>query len=238
MAPDKTASNPERTQDVAAALTGAVDSALRSVVSSLKTEVCRRTESSADEKEANGACYRLLQQLLERSQARAQQFENFISNYLLKAPEGPCAALDERFEDKALARPQVEELTGHTVPPLTKQNSSHIDEEIARAEAQLLQSFQRAAALKKEASVLSGQLSLLEAAEDATGHPGLKSVAAELASVARKVNKLTGKENRDYCCDFNQKASHTKRRGFLEDWEEDDGPWPETPKRQRFGLLG
>ncbi|CAE7492173.1 unnamed protein product [Symbiodinium natans] len=185
--------------------------------------------------------------LLEKSQARAQRFEHFVLEYLLKVPEGPSLNLSNDQEctpsaaSAAAGIPRnghlpAEELTGLVKP--SNAAVSQLDEEIAEVEALLVQSMQRAAALKKEASSLAGQLGLIEAAEETAGHTGLPALAAELAFVARKVNKLTGKENRDYF-DFNQQVSQTKRRGFLEDWEEEEAePWPDTPKRPRFGLLG
>eukprot|EP00439_Symbiodinium_sp_Y106_P072669 s482_g13.t1 len=249
MAPGNLASDPaQRAKDIATALTGAVDSALRSVASGLKTELCSRIQNSpADEQEASRTCYRLQTVLLEKSQARAQRFEHFVLEYLLKVPEGPSLnSSSEQHGEQASSTATTsvgillprEEPTGQVRKTTNSGASTRLDEEIAEMEARLAQSIRRAAALKKEGTALAKQLGLIEAVEDA-GHVGLPALAAELAVVARKVNKLTGKENRDYFVDFNQQVSQTKRRGFLEDWEEEDeGPWPDTPKRQRFGLLG
>ncbi|CAJ1416389.1 unnamed protein product [Effrenium voratum] len=246
----------QRAQDIASALTDAVDSALRSAVAGLKTQICRRAENAADETEATRACYRLLQQLLERHQARAQRFETFALDYLLKMPEGPS-------EPPAAGAASVldEEITGLAVPAAwkPKESQSFLEQEISKVQTQLVQSLRKAHAQRREVMHLKQRLSLARAAEEAAGKGGLRRLARELTEVAQQVGQLTGKENRGYeNRAFAEIQASPKRRGFLEELEErferseEDGRlpqggfgpmrisalWPETPKRQRHSLLG
>ncbi|CAJ1357482.1 unnamed protein product [Effrenium voratum] len=237
----------QRAQDIASALTDAagVDSALRSAVAGLKTQICRRAENAADETEATRACYRLLQQLLERHQARAQRFETFALDYLLKMPpEGPseppaagaASALDEEITGLAVPaawKPKESQSFLEQVHPAL--SASKLDQEISKVQTQLVQSLRKAHAQRREVMHLKQRLSLARAAEEAAGKGGLRRLARELTEVAQQVGQLTGKENRGYeNRAFAEIQASPKRRGFLEELEE----WPETPKRQRHSLLG
>lgn len=230
----------QRAQDIASALTDAVDSALRSAASGLETQIRRRAEDAADGKEANRACYRLLLHLQERHQARAQRFEAFALTYLLNAPEGPAIAppgapgnaVPGRASE---AKKTNDEITGLAVPAAWKSKESQVllEQEISKVQAQLLQSVRKSHALHQESAQLKQRLNLVQAAEEATGG-GLRHLAKDLREVVLQVGQLTGKD-RGYIAEM-QQASPQKRRSFLEDIEADE--WPETPKRQRFSLLG
>ncbi|CAK9062481.1 unnamed protein product [Durusdinium trenchii] len=219
-------------QDIASALTGAVDSALRSSASGLETQLRRRAEDAADGKEANRACYRLLTHLQERHQARAQKFESFALTYLLRAPEGPAVPAELRGAG-ALAKTENDEITGRL--EVRAKESQALEQEISKVQAQLVQSVRKSHALHQEAAQLKQRWSLLQAAEEAAGKGGLRHVAKELREVVQQVGQLTGKEHLPYA-DLQHQASPQKRRNFLEDLEVEE--WPETPKRKRFSLLG
>ncbi|CAK9062479.1 unnamed protein product [Durusdinium trenchii] len=233
-------------QDIASALTGAVDSALRSSASGLETQLRRRAEDAADGKEANRACYRLLTHLQERHQARAQKFESFALTYLLRAPEGPAVPAELRGHRSeggghrhsvggagALAKTENDEITGRL--EVRAKESQALEQEISKVQAQLVQSVRKSHALHQEAAQLKQRWSLLQAAEEAAGKGGLRHVAKELREVVQQVGQLTGKEHLPYA-DLQHQASPQKRRNFLEDLEVEE--WPETPKRKRFSLLG
>eukprot|EP00434_Breviolum_minutum_P044252 symbB.v1.2.039506.t1/scaffold6613.1/size16708/1 len=217
-----------------------VDSALRSAASGLETQIRRRVED-ADAKEANRACYRLLVLLQERHQARAQRFETFALTYLLKAPQGPALAPHDAAGNMALGRSSEvkksnDEITGLAVPDAWKPKESQVflEQEITKVQAQLLQAVRKSHALHQESAQLKQRLSLAQAAEEATGC-GLRHLAKDLREVVQQVGQLTGKD-RTYIAEMRQQASPQKRHSFLEDIEADE--WSETPKRQRFSLLG
>eukprot|EP00913_Durusdinium_trenchii_P035511 g33231.t1 len=235
-------------QDIASALTGAVDSALRSSASGLETQLRRRAEDAADGKEANRACYRLLTHLQERHQARAQKFESFALTYLLRAPEGPAVPAELRGAG-ALAKTENDEITGRlevrakesqaleqetmgrwrdglrpTWAMASKLYSAWFSlQEISKVQAQLVQSVRKSHALHQEAAQLKQRWSLLQAAEEAAGKGGLRHVAKELREVVQQVGQLTGKEHLPYA-DLQHQASPQKRRNFLEDLEVTDLP--------------
>ncbi|CAE8631535.1 unnamed protein product, partial [Polarella glacialis] len=75
-------------QQLCAAVTEAVDSALRSSAAGLAEEIRRRAGPGIDEAEVGQRCSNLLTRLLEQSSVRSQRFEALTLGYLLRVPDG------------------------------------------------------------------------------------------------------------------------------------------------------
>jgi len=185
-------------QQLCAAVTEAVDSALRSSAAGLAEEIRRRAGPGIDEAEVGQRCSNLLTRLLEQSSVRSQRFEALTLGYLLRVPDGtlgdglavrpgelmaPLRTLAEAeaagllgSDEQASEVDEMEmedDITGLIAMPQSVSDGPvpepTTDEELSKLSARLALAVRKARGLQSEARSLSQELDLARAMQGVVG---------------------------------------------------------------------
>jgi len=237
------------------AFTGAIDSALRSSVASLREDICRLAGSSTEEAEVSASCSRLQNMFLEKAAGRDSKFEKLMLDHIMRVPD--CAfgdglgvkpgdlmdALRTVHETEQRGRNVMsgemlesdDDLTGFAVPPRRLGYSAvpeadeaadqEIDQELEELSATLTNNLSIAKNLKAEAQELAQELQMMSSLGESTG------LRTSMKNLVQEVGKYHG-QDMSY---LDELANQAPKRRVAQPREEEDDVTGllGTPKRSR-----